>query len=966
MKKKFLLGAALLGLLLTGCGGPSSSSKTSSSSSSSSSSTTSSSSSSSSVSSSSSSSSIVDDNECSELAFAADVAAKYNARNQKAKEIRAAEGETITLSTVADLQAMWAIANNNNNYVLANDIDCSSLTGFAGSAINFGGTLDGAGFAIKNLSGTIVIKNSGLVFGKLLETAIIKNISFVDCTSEGTLESNALLAGKGTAGAVVSKVTFDSCTVTSAHNYAGLIAGTVDGTSTTGDSLMIEKIKVYNSSVAGSEYTSGLVGRISAGINAVVTDCYLDIAVSDNSQCAGAVFGRLNNAAFNVTMSNIVIKGVMSGAKNVGALVGNSEAGGAIVIEKILVDNFTATIPVNASLSTAVANNKSSATVITVDAATTYYTERTVLGVAVDNVITNIRDIEGSGFEGKYVGTAVESTVLSQAWLEESGLSRRTFAYDAETNEIIPNPVEVPAVEVGFTIDTTNADVTYLVGETVDTSGLIVKSTFDDGSSTFLGKDGYTVDLSGVNSAAAGEYQVSISYKTYTPQTYTVTYEAASSFKVYEDYMNHVFVVGEAFDSSDLIVKGVMSNGEEVLLNKTSYTVDSSTFNSNVPGVYTISVTFSTFAAYTYDVVVMRQLANTANDVVCVSVDKTYSGQEGGVEGKVLNFSNVTDAVAYLKKSGLNENTAKVVNLEPGVYEEKVTIETPNMYLIGKGQTADDVRLSYDAYAGEINLLGATWGTQGSASVSVKSAASNFHAYNVTFENTFDYNGSVEAGVTNNIQAVALVNEADKAVYEKCNFYGYQDTLYAKSGRQYYLGCLIVGNVDFIFGNEGTSFFEECEIRSRARSEGCITAAKGVDGSNNRVDYGYIFYKCTMTAEEGTPDNSVALGRPWGKDATVAYIDCVFGSHILTKGFKDMSGNLPENAFFYVYGNKNVDGTDFVFSADFTGKTLTDAEARRYIKDNLFAVTNGTKVYDSAWDYSFSVEMLEFYAQEAY
>ena len=73
------------------------------------------------------------------------------------------------------------------------------------------------------------------------------------------------------------------------------------------------------------------------------------------------------------------------------------------------------------------------------------------------------------------------------------------------------------------------------------------------------------------------------------------------------------------------------------------------------------------------------------------------------------------------------------------------------------------------------------------------SAGHDFHAENITFENSFG-TGS---------QAVAVLVEADRLVFKHCRFLGWQDTLYAKNGRQYYEDCYIEGHVDFIFGRGG-------------------------------------------------------------------------------------------------------------------------------------------------------------------
>src|SRR5690606_14746741 len=121
---------------------------------------------------------------------------------------------------------------------------------------------------------------------------------------------------------------------------------------------------------------------------------------------------------------------------------------------------------------------------------------------------------------------------------------------------------------------------------------------------------------------------------------------------------------------------------------------------------------------------------------------------------------------------------------------------------------------------------------------------------NLTVSNSFDYHGSS----INDKQAVALVNEADKAVFYKVNFYGFQDTLYAKQGRQWYLDTVIEGAVDYIFGNGGPVFIEQSVIHTlyRLNADGVITAFKGFNGSSvidSKLDYGVVFYQNELTTQ---------------------------------------------------------------------------------------------------------------------
>lgn len=85
----------------------------------------------------------------------------------------------------------------------------------------------------------------------------------------------------------------------------------------------------------------------------------------------------------------------------------------------------------------------------------------------------------------------------------------------------------------------------------------------------------------------------------------------------------------------------------------------------------------------------------------------------------------------------------------------------------------------------------------GSSVMNVVSA--NFRAYNLNFKNTYG------AGT----QAVAVTANGNQQGYYGVGLYGYQDTLYAKGGAQYYSNCYVEGAVDYIFGG-AAAWFGEC------------------------------------------------------------------------------------------------------------------------------------------------------------
>ncbi|PYS39748.1 MAG: pectin esterase, partial [Acidobacteria bacterium] len=161
-----------------------------------------------------------------------------------------------------------------------------------------------------------------------------------------------------------------------------------------------------------------------------------------------------------------------------------------------------------------------------------------------------------------------------------------------------------------------------------------------------------------------------------------------------------------------------------------------------------------------------------------------------------------------------------------------------------------------------------------------------FRAENITFENTY--------GVGS--QAVAAYVNTDRVVFRNCRFLGWQDTLFAHGGRQYYQACYIEGHVDFIFGN-ATAVFENCTIHSRG--PGYVTAHWRLSDSETN---GFVFLHCKLT---GADLGKVYLGRPWRPYGRVVFIECWMGAHIKPEGWDNWRDPAREKtARFAEYSSK--------------------------------------------------------------
>ena len=272
-------------------------------------------------------------------------------------------------------------------------------------------------------------------------------------------------------------------------------------------------------------------------------------------------------------------------------------------------------------------------------------------------------------------------------------------------------------------------------------------------------------------------------------------------------------------------------------------------------------------------------------------VDASYKGTDGDEVNGIPTYKTVQAAVNSVDKA----NTKRVVILvNEGNYNEHLVVSSPYISLIG--EDSEKTRIYYDVK----ELAGGDMDKR--CAVRIESTAHNFTAENLTFENTYNYLGD---GSKSNESADALSSDADNASYINVRILGYQDTLCANKGTQYYYKCYIAGNVDFIYGNEPRALFNDCKLVFRYnanKNSGYVCAPK----TSADAAYGLTFYKCQVLSEDGCSGNKYYLARPWGADAYITWIDCYMGKILRANAanpYADMSGNSAKAARFYEYGS---------------------------------------------------------------
>ncbi|NUT47525.1 MAG: pectin esterase [Saccharothrix sp.] len=277
---------------------------------------------------------------------------------------------------------------------------------------------------------------------------------------------------------------------------------------------------------------------------------------------------------------------------------------------------------------------------------------------------------------------------------------------------------------------------------------------------------------------------------------------------------------------------------------------------------------------------------------------------------------NHTSVQAAINAVPAGNSSRYTITIKPGTYKEVVAVPSnkPFITLVGSTGNASDVVITYDRASGTPKPGGGTYGTSGSASVTLD--GNDFTARALTFSNSFSESAHPE--ITSQ-QAVAVLTRADRLIFDNVRFLGNQDTLYHNSasvsavGRAYFRKCYVEGDVDFIFGR-GTGVFDQCEIKSLSRNSssnnGYVTAA-----STNRPNpYGFLFSRCTLTTNSAAA-KTVYLGRPWHPSgdveaiAQVVFRDSVLGAHVKSSPWTDMSGFSWRDARFFEYQNTGAGST---------------------------------------------------------
>ncbi|CAI5981160.1 unnamed protein product [Closterium sp. NIES-65] len=316
-----------------------------------------------------------------------------------------------------------------------------------------------------------------------------------------------------------------------------------------------------------------------------------------------------------------------------------------------------------------------------------------------------------------------------------------------------------------------------------------------------------------------------------------------------------------------------------------------------------------------------------------------------------------------------NRNRFFVIFIKAGIYEEQPTLPA-NLRFIGLvGERAGSgVKITSSGAAGDSSL---------DECATFRLLASDVVISNIIFENA---HGPGEQGGDED-QAVAMKVAGTRVAFYGCTFLGYQDTLYATIGLQYYKNCstyfhpspalppcsclfrlsahasshashlfsrlprllrfprqpplpashnppVIQGRVDFVFGN-AKALFHDCKFRLVYWGGGYFAQAR-----DKGQDTGFVVLGGSLKPFGKGPIKPGYLARSWGDYSTVVFVNTMFAAgSVRAEGWGFVSGYEDTDSLtFGAYGcygpGYNTTGWESF------AKVMTAAEAAPYSSIN--------------------------------
>lgn len=467
-----------------------------------------------------------------------------------------------------------------DEYRLTADID---LTGVVLEApkvvISEGVVFDGQGHKIMNAVYNNAAAKTG-IFCALVNGGTVTDVKFLGCSVSSTNETAAILAGECEGKSTISKIEFNSCSI-KCGNYGGFVAGRNEKG---GANITVSEITAKNGCVLTcSQYGGMIVGDLQGSSVITAKDLHLDGEIKGSSGNGSFVVGR-TRAGSTVTIENAVISAAIPNSNSFGLFSGNG-ACKKLTIKNVLVIKSNSALNYHKAPTAKEFVNLVTVAGVTVNESTaqngentpTYlketlgfdFTDETGIWMtegegnakyrlraastnvkSPDATITSIKvstgnaktrfkkgeefDATGLGIMGVYSdgvqlvlnpdeGYTVDSTAFDGNTAGEYTITVNSVEQSAAGATVSATYTVTVAEQTGFEIIDEHMKHVYLVGDSLDTNNIVVKSIWSDGIKENLTSKEYTIAENSYDMSAAGTYNVSVTNSTFEAQTIAIS-----------------------------------------------------------------------------------------------------------------------------------------------------------------------------------------------------------------------------------------------------------------------------------------------------------------------------------------------------------------------------------------------------------------------------------------------------------
>ncbi len=184
--------------------------------------------------------------------------------------------------------------------------------------------------------------------------------------------------------------------------------------------------------------------------------------------------------------------------------------------------------------------------------------------------------------DGTVYDVEIPDSAISAVDMTTYGTKTVTITYKGATTSY---DITVSPRLVDLTIESLPDKISYIQGQNIDTTGLVVKATYDDGTTEYI-----TDYVLSYDNTVVGEQAVEVSCGDVTA-SFTVSFLEGTLVSIAVTKMpdKTTYIVGESFDNTGMVVTATYDNG--LTADVTDYTI--SGFSSTKAGTKTVIITYS-------------------------------------------------------------------------------------------------------------------------------------------------------------------------------------------------------------------------------------------------------------------------------------------------------------------------------------------------------------------------------------